>query len=56
MPDSTTRFPARTETVPRRGLRACMDQIQLGLVNVDDALRRLYFRLADGAQKTGAAA
>lgn len=43
---------ADSETLAQHGLHAYTDQIQLGLAKVNDALRRHYFRLANGAKGT----
>lgn len=43
-------------TLAQGGLHAYSDQLQLALAKVDDALRRHYFKLANGADATEAAA
>lgn len=56
--EETLAFVERADsaTLAQRGLHAYTDQIQLGLSNVHDALRRHYFRQANGASTEGAAA
>lgn len=47
---------ADSETLAQRGLHAFTDQIQLGLGQINDALRRHYFMLANGAGSAEVAA